>query len=93
MFLERDGAQKLYFVLETKDSASEYDLRLKELLKIKCGKAHFEALETSVAYSEQPVTSWHDYKRVLTNSANAASTGSVVLAASQRDHILVLSNN
>ncbi|WP_412059088.1 DEAD/DEAH box helicase family protein [Bartonella sp. DGB2] len=62
VFLEREGVQKLYFVLETKGSTSEYDLRLKEMLKIKCGKAHFDALETGVTFSAQPVTNWWKYK-------------------------------
>ncbi|WP_375606459.1 MULTISPECIES: hypothetical protein [unclassified Bartonella] len=62
-FLERDGEQKLYFVLETKGTNSEFDLRLKEMLKIKCGKAHFTALETGVVFNEAPVMSWRDSKR------------------------------
>lgn len=58
VFLESDGVQKFYFVLETKGSTSEYDLRLKEQMKIKCGKAHFAALETEV-------TDWWKYKKGL----------------------------
>ncbi len=78
--LECEGEQKLYFVLETKGSTREYDLRLKELMKIKCGKAHFEALKTGVAYNESPVTNWPAYKRRVggelkagVNGANAAT--------------------
>ncbi|WP_375628258.1 hypothetical protein [Bartonella sp. TT67HLJMS] len=36
---------------------------LKEMLKIKCGKAHFIALETGVVFDEAPVMSWRDSKR------------------------------
>ncbi|WP_375682553.1 MULTISPECIES: hypothetical protein [unclassified Bartonella] len=63
VFLERDGEQKLYFVLETKGTNSDFDLRLKEMLKIKCGKAHFTALETGVVFNEALVMSWRDSKR------------------------------
>ncbi|MDD2288413.1 MAG: hypothetical protein PHE70_11940, partial [Tepidanaerobacteraceae bacterium] len=45
VYLDRDGEEKLYFVLETKGSTSMFDLRTKEQLKIHCGKRHFEALE------------------------------------------------
>lgn len=48
VYMERNGEEKLYFVLETKGSTSDFDLRLKEILKIECGKRHFEALENDV---------------------------------------------
>ncbi|GAA4660858.1 hypothetical protein GCM10023262_05820 [Bartonella pachyuromydis] len=51
-------------------------MRLKELMKIKCGKAHFEALETDVAYNQMPVSSWHDYKRGV-RAELAAEAGSI----------------
>ena len=44
VLVEVDGAEKLYFVVETKSSLFDEDLRDKESAKIKCGKAHFEAL-------------------------------------------------
>jgi type III restriction enzyme len=44
VLLEEDGAQRLYFVVETKSSLFTDDLRDKESAKIECGKAHFEAL-------------------------------------------------
>lgn len=79
VFLERDGEQKLYFVLETKGSTNEIDLRLKEHLKIQCGKAHFDALETGVAFNEKPVVNWYIYKRGVgglagPNGADGATT-------------------
>lgn len=39
-----DGAQRLYFIVETKGSLFDDDLRGKESAKIECGKAHFRAL-------------------------------------------------
>lgn len=39
-----DGAQRLYFVVETKSSLFKDDLRDKESAKIECGRAHFAAL-------------------------------------------------
>ncbi len=44
VLVEKDGAERLYFVVETKSSLFTDDLRDKESAKIKCGKAHFEAL-------------------------------------------------
>lgn len=40
--MNKDGTQKLYFVVETKGSIDEDDLRSTELLKIKFGKKRFE---------------------------------------------------
>lgn len=44
VLIELDGAERLYFVVETKSSLFTDDLRSKESAKIKCGKAHFKAL-------------------------------------------------
>jgi len=44
VLMEADGAQRLYFVVETKGSLFSDDLRNKERAKIECGKAHFKAL-------------------------------------------------
>ena len=43
--MEKDGAERLYLVVETKSSLFTDDLRDKESAKIECGKAHFKALE------------------------------------------------
>ena len=45
VYLEQNGEQKLFFVLETKGSTNMFDLRTKEQLKIHCGKQHFKALD------------------------------------------------
>ncbi|MET3560331.1 type III restriction enzyme [Bartonella japonica] len=79
IFLEQDGEQKLYFVLETKGANSEFDLRLKEMLKIKCGKAHFAALQTGVAFNDQPVTNWREYKRTLPEGTHEFPSAAVVV--------------
>jgi len=42
--VEKDGTQRLYFVVETKSSLFTDDLRDKEGAKIKCGQVHFESL-------------------------------------------------
>jgi type III restriction enzyme len=44
VLVEKDGAERLYFVVETKSSLFTEDLRVKESAKIECGKAHFKAL-------------------------------------------------
>ena len=44
VLVEEDGAQRLYFVVETKSSLFTDDLRDKEGAKSECGKAHFHAL-------------------------------------------------
>lgn len=50
VIVEKDGEEKLYFIVETKGSTDELDLRLKEEGKIACGRKHFKALETSIEY-------------------------------------------
>jgi len=44
VLVERDGTERLYFVVETKSSLFDEDLRDREGGKIKCGTAHFKAL-------------------------------------------------
>jgi type III restriction enzyme len=50
VLVETEGAERLYFVVETKGSLFKDDLRDKENAKIQCGKAHFQAL----AVNENP---------------------------------------
>jgi len=50
ILLDKDGIEKLYFVIETKGTTELDGLRLKESAKIKCGEKHFAALESEVAY-------------------------------------------
>jgi type III restriction enzyme len=44
VLVEKDGVERLYFVVETKSSLFTDDLRDREWAKIECGKAHFKAL-------------------------------------------------
>jgi type III restriction enzyme len=46
VLVERDGVDRLYFVVETKSSLFTDDLHARESRKIDCGKAHFMALAT-----------------------------------------------
>lgn len=50
ILIDKDGVDRLYFVVETKSSLFDEDLRLVEQDKIKCGHAHFKALGTGVDY-------------------------------------------
>lgn len=61
VFLEKDGEQKLYFVLESKGTTSLFDLRTPEKLKIHCGKKHFDSLD-DINFSEEPVKDWKEFK-------------------------------
>ncbi|MFC2031192.1 type III restriction-modification system endonuclease [Chloroflexota bacterium] len=47
VLVENDGEERLYFVVETKGSLFADDLRGPEDAKIKCGRAHFSALEVT----------------------------------------------
>lgn len=44
VLVQKDGAERLYFVVETKSSLFADDLRNREKAKIQCGEAHFKAL-------------------------------------------------
>jgi type III restriction enzyme len=44
MLVEKDGEERLYFVVETKSGLFMDDLREKERAKIECGRAHFHAI-------------------------------------------------
>jgi type III restriction enzyme len=44
VLVQKDGAERLYFIVETKSSLFTDDLRDREGAKIKCGEAHFKAL-------------------------------------------------
>ena len=44
MVVEREGRERLYLVVETKSELPGLGLRGREVLKIDCGRAHFEAI-------------------------------------------------
>ena len=60
VYFDKDGVQKLYFVLETKGSDTLFDLRTPESLKIHCGKQHFKALENGIEL--HMTSSWDRFK-------------------------------
>ncbi|EQD27524.1 type III restriction enzyme, res subunit, partial [mine drainage metagenome] len=73
---EKDGAERLYFVVETKSSLFTDDLRDKESGKIACGKAHFKAL----AVGENPAR--YEVVRTVAELLDPATEGQ---CASGRD--------
>lgn len=50
ILMESEDETKMYFVIETKGSTDESSLRDKEDYKIKCGRKHFEALDSNVTF-------------------------------------------
>lgn len=50
VFMDKDGEEKLYFVLETKGNILTEALRPTESAKIKCGREHFKALGNNVDF-------------------------------------------
>ncbi len=63
VFMEKNGEQKLYFVLESKGTNTLFDLRSPEQLKIHCGKQHFDALD--VTFPAEPVKDWKEFKATV----------------------------
>ena len=61
VFLEKDGEEKLYFVLESKGTTNLFDTRTPERLKIHCGEKHFAALD-DVEFPKDPVRDWNEFK-------------------------------
>jgi len=51
VLVDRDGVERLFFVVETKGSLFTDALRPKEQAKIDCGKAHFKALGTDIDFA------------------------------------------
>ena len=71
VYLSKNGEEKLYFIIETKGSESEDDLRPTEARKIHCGMKHFEALDNGIEM--QVATEWRKVKeRVKDEGANLA---------------------
>ncbi len=64
VYLEKNGEQKLYFVLETKGTDNLFLLRDEERLKIHCGAQHFKALD-DIRFSEQPVKDWKEFRQTV----------------------------
>ena len=60
VYVEVDGMKKLYFIIETKGTAKEDDLRGRERQKIRCGKAHFRALGSGAEL--HTAKKWSEFK-------------------------------
>ena len=65
VLFEEDGQERLYLVVETKESDNLDSLRPEAKNKITCGRKHFNALETGADYE---VT--HSFKRLLERLEN-----------------------
>lgn len=52
VLFDKDGEQKLYFVVETKGNLDSSDLRPNEMNKITCGKEHFKALGNDAVFKQ-----------------------------------------
>ena len=61
MYLNKNGEEKLYFVLEPKGDTSFMHLKTSEQLKIHCGKEHFKALNAGVEL--ETATSWTELRK------------------------------
>ncbi|MEF9984029.1 MAG: type III deoxyribonuclease, partial [Oscillospiraceae bacterium] len=59
VYLDKNGSEKLYFVLETKGTDT-WNLRTTEQLKIHCGEQHFRALENEMTL--RVARSWNEFK-------------------------------
>jgi len=62
VYLEKNGEERLYFVLETKGTEDIFKLRPEERQKIHCGAEHFKAL-SNVVFSNTPVMTWKEFKQ------------------------------
>lgn len=63
VFLNKNGEEKLYFVIETKGSLNPFERKGKENLKIHCGKQHFKALDNGIELKE--AVDWKDFRVTL----------------------------
>ena len=50
LVMNKDNEEKLYFVAETKGTDDFNQLRGSEKGKIRCGKLHFEVIDTGIKY-------------------------------------------
>jgi len=62
VYMDKDGEEKLYFVIETKGTTQLRGLRDDERDKIKCGARHFAALGSDVQFPDRPVRDWREFR-------------------------------
>ena len=61
VYLNKNGEEKLYFVLETKGDTSFMHLKTSEQLKIHCGQEHFKVLDSGIEM--QTATDWSSLRK------------------------------
>ena len=66
ILFNKNGHETLYFVVETKGSVDDDDLRLRESGKISCGRKHFAAINPTLTYDV--VDTYRKFKEDLVNS-------------------------
>jgi type III restriction enzyme len=62
VYMDKDGVEKLYFVIETKGTTNLEGLRGEEKAKYKCGMEHFATLGSDVIFPSKPVRDWREFK-------------------------------
>lgn len=60
VYIDKNGVEKMFFVLETKGSVLADERRATENQKIHCGKQHFNALNNGMEL--QVTTNWNGFK-------------------------------
>lgn len=60
VYMDKDGVERLYFILETKGTTHIGDLRTPEQQKIHCGERHFAALANGVEL--RVARDWREFK-------------------------------
>ena len=76
VLINSDEGERLYFVVETKGSTFLDALRLTESAKIKCGRAHFEALAVQESPAQYKVTTTVDDLLATIDAKGLASASS-----------------
>ncbi|GHU59688.1 hypothetical protein AGMMS49975_27540 [Clostridia bacterium] len=65
VYLDKDGEERLYFVLETKGVSGLVglnELSAQQRQKLHCGEEHFRTLDSGVVFSGKPVRDWKEVK-------------------------------
>ena len=62
VYMDKDGEEKLYFVIETKGTIRLDGLRGDEKDKIHCGTRHFAVLGSEVKFPDKPVRDWREFR-------------------------------
>ena len=73
ILVEKDGCERLYFVIETKGTDLFNQLPPPQQAKIKCGEAHFEALYQNNVIFRAPVASYERFDDIAHQQLNKNS--------------------